>query len=115
MSLLSAVGAVLFAAGAAGGWWLCRDREARARAEWLERELEDEQLRHQAYQQEVEKHFGQTSDLFRDLTQQYTALYGHLAEGARELCSTQMPALARGQDFPILAGQAENGASASRP
>ena len=36
MSLLSAVGAVLFAAGAAIGWWLYRDHEARARAEWLE-------------------------------------------------------------------------------
>ena len=33
MSLLSAVGA---AAGAAIGWWLCRDHEARARADLLE-------------------------------------------------------------------------------
>ncbi len=115
MSLLSAVGAVLFAAGAAAGWWLCRDREARGRAEWLERELEDEQLRHQAYQQEVEKHFAQTSDLFRGLTQQYTTLYGHLAEGARELCSEHIPALASGQDFPALAGQAADSATSSRP
>ena len=103
MSLLSAVGAVLFAAGAAAGWWRCRDREAAARAHWLERELEDEQLRHQAYQQEVEKHFGQTSDLFRDLTHQYTTLYAHLADGARELCSNQLPALAGSEDFPTLA------------
>ena len=35
MSLLSAVGAVLFAAGAAIGWWLYRDHEARARADLL--------------------------------------------------------------------------------
>ena len=114
MSLLSVVGAVLFAAGAAAGWWLCRDREARGRAEWLERELEDEQLRHEAYQQEVEKHFAQTSDLFRDLTQQYTALYGHLAEGARELCSTQVPALASGHDFPALAGPPNASAARTR-
>ena len=33
---LSAVGAVLFAAGAAIGWWLCRDHEARPRADLLE-------------------------------------------------------------------------------
>ena len=45
MSLLSAVGAVLFAAGAAIGWWLCRDHEARAHADLLEESELIERLR----------------------------------------------------------------------
>ena len=57
------------------------------------------------------KERAQTSDRFQDLTQQYTALYGHLAEGARELCSTQVPALASGHDFPTLAASPNAGAA----
>ena len=45
MSLLSAVGAVLFAAGAAIGSWLCRDHEARARADLLKESELIERLR----------------------------------------------------------------------
>ena len=64
MSWLSAVGAALFAAGAIAGWWLCRDRAARSRAEQLERELEEAERGHLAYREQVEKHFTQTSELF---------------------------------------------------
>ena len=51
----------------------------------------------------MEKHFERTSELFRDLTEQYTALYAHLAEGARELCAEGGPALGRGLNDPLLA------------
>lgn len=101
MSLLSVLGAGLFAAGCGAGWWLCRDREAR-RAERLGAELDEARREYAGYRQQVEKHFAQTSDLFRDLTHQYTALYAHLAEGTRDLCSSQVPALGRGLDLPAL-------------
>ena len=48
------------------------------------------------------KHFSGTSDLFRDLTHQYTTLYAHLAEGARELCPDQVPSLGHGMGEPPL-------------
>jgi uncharacterized membrane-anchored protein YhcB (DUF1043 family) len=50
----------------------------------------------------VAKHFERTSDLFRDLTSQYTALYAHLAEGARELCPDQHIPLGTGFAEPLL-------------
>ena len=102
MSWLSAVGAALFAAGAIAGWWLCRDRDARSRAEQLERELEEAERGHLAYREQVEKHFSQTSELFRDLTHQYRAVVAHLAEGARDLCASEVPALGAGLDFAVL-------------
>ena len=56
----------------------------------------------------VAKHFERTSDLFRDLTHQYTALYAHLAEGARELCPDRRIPLGGGFGGPLLgAGPAE--------
>lgn len=51
----------------------------------------------------VAKHFERTSDLFRELTRQYTALYSHLAEGARELCPEQRIPLGVGFSEPLLA------------
>jgi uncharacterized membrane-anchored protein YhcB (DUF1043 family) len=58
----------------------------------------------------VAKHFERTSDLFRDLTHQYTALYAHLAEGARELCPEQRIPLASGFSAPPI-GIAPDGAA----
>jgi uncharacterized membrane-anchored protein YhcB (DUF1043 family) len=57
----------------------------------------------------VAKHFERTSDLFRDLTRQYTALYAHLAEGARELCPEQRIAIASGfaEAVPAVGPRAE--------
>ncbi len=77
---------------------------SRARARIRELELEVRQAREEqaAYRDQVGKHFSGTSDLFRDLTHQYTALYAHLAEGARDLCPDQVPALGRGMGAPPL-------------
>jgi uncharacterized membrane-anchored protein YhcB (DUF1043 family) len=55
----------------------------------------------------ISKHFERTSELFRDLTRQYTALYSHLAEGARELCPDQRIPLGVGFGEPLLAAGPE--------
>jgi uncharacterized membrane-anchored protein YhcB (DUF1043 family) len=103
--------------------------EVRARAERLEDELSEltaafertrgeletaEEQARDAHRQlaaeknAVAKHFEQTSDLFRDLTRQYTSLYAHLAEGARELCPDSMIPIGVGFESPLLAGGARD-------
>jgi len=78
----------------------------------LRAELDQARERLASYQDQVEKHFGQTSELFGDLTRQYSAVWDHLAEGARELCSEHSPAIGRGfSDRPLLlTPSAEKGA-----
>ncbi len=92
-----AAGLVTFAAGLAAGAWLSRaDRGPRARVAELETRVEQLGGRLQAEREAVAKHFDQTSELFRDLTRNYTALYAHLAEGARDLCPDRTPEIGRG-------------------
>ena len=79
-----------------------RNRALRARVAELEGNLEMARSELHGYRDRVEKHFGQTSDLFRDLTLQYTALYAHLAEGARDLCLERVPELGRGFEAALL-------------
>ncbi len=106
--------ALLFGLGLGCGLWLRGrgDRKLRERAATLEAELASAASALSSYRGEVEKHFGQTSDLFRDLTRQYTTLYAHLAEGARDLCVEQVPELGRGLAAPLL-GADEPGTDAS--
>ncbi len=100
-----AIGAGLLVAGIALGALASGAGRVRERLRALERELALERERHAVYQDEVAKHFGRTSDLFRDLTRQYTSLYAHLAEGARDLCADRLPALGRGFGAtPLQAG-----------
>jgi uncharacterized membrane-anchored protein YhcB (DUF1043 family) len=98
-----AIGGGLFVAGLIVGLLAGRagDR-TRSRLREVEAELDQEREQSAAYRDAVGKHFDQTSDLFRDLTHQYTSLYAHLAEGARDLCGDRMPALARGFGEPLL-------------
>ena len=97
------IGAALFLGGLGAGLALRRgDRSARARAAKLEVELTEARRQTDVYRAQVEKHFERTSDLFRDLTDQYSALYGHLAEGARALCPDGSPALGLGLNDPLL-------------
>lgn len=99
-----AIGAGLFVAGIALGALASGAGRARARLLALERELASEREQRAAYEDAVAKHFGRTSDLFRDLTRQYTSLYAHLAEGARDLCAERLP-LGRGfEATPLQAG-----------
>jgi uncharacterized membrane-anchored protein YhcB (DUF1043 family) len=98
-----AVAIVLLAAGALIGRWMSRrDSPLRARIEELEALLFEERERRSAYEAAVGKHFEQTSELFRDLTHQYTTLYAHLAEGSRELCGDRQLPPGRGFDAPGL-------------
>lgn len=92
-----AAGLVTFAAGLAAGAWLSRaDRRVAERVVELESELERLGERLQAEREAVAKHFDRTSDLFLELTRDYTALYAHLAEGARDLCPDRTPEIGRG-------------------
>ena len=74
----------------------------RERAESLTTELEETRLELESHREEVAKHFSETSDLFRDLTEQYSRLYAHLATGAREFCPDEVPSLGQGLDTPLL-------------
>jgi len=74
----------------------------RERAEQLAGELEETREELEAHREEVARHFQETSTLFRGLTEQYSRLYAHLAEGARGFCTDDLPALAHGFDGPLL-------------
>jgi hypothetical protein len=99
-----AIGGGGFLAGLLIGFGLRRpDRRLRTQVEELESQLQETRRQADQHRARVEKHFERTSELFRDLTEQYTALYAHLAEGARELCDEGGPALGRGLNDPLLA------------
>jgi uncharacterized membrane-anchored protein YhcB (DUF1043 family) len=90
--------------GAAAAVLLARrsDRVAEERAASLETELEDTRQELEGQAEQVARHFEQTSDLFRKLTEEYTRMYAHLADGARQFCAGDVPALGRGFDGPLL-------------
>src|SRR6185503_4618111 len=93
MSVLVAGGVGLFAAGLlVGGFVFRRRNEDRSRAVQCEKELAEARAEHERYRANVSEHFARSSDLFRDLTDQYTSLYRHLAEGARDLGRPDLPA-----------------------
>jgi len=98
------LGLALFVLGVVVGLLAARGGEgARAQARRLEEELAEARERLAGYEDQVAKHFAQTSELFEDLTRQYTAVWDHLAEGSRELCAERVPALGRGfADVPRL-------------
>jgi uncharacterized membrane-anchored protein YhcB (DUF1043 family) len=72
----------------------------RARVRALETELRAEQARNAEYREAVAQHFSEASGKFRDLTREYTALYEHLAHGARDLCPDRLQALGHAFDEP---------------
>jgi uncharacterized membrane-anchored protein YhcB (DUF1043 family) len=75
---------------------------ARERAKQLAGELDEARQQLETQRTEIAKHFEETSALFRDLTEQYTRLYTHLSEGAREFGAAEVPALGRGLGEPLL-------------
>jgi uncharacterized membrane-anchored protein YhcB (DUF1043 family) len=96
-------------AGALVATWLERrgGRAAYDRAAELEIELAKTRSELEAQGVQIATHFARTSDLFRDLTGQYTQLYAHLAEGARQFCREDVPEIARGLEGLLPAGEAE--------
>jgi uncharacterized membrane-anchored protein YhcB (DUF1043 family) len=87
----------------------------RERAESLTTELDETRLDLESHREEVSKHFAETSDLFRDLTEQYTRLYVHLASGAREFCPDEVPSLGQGLDTPLLVDESPRTAATPEP
>jgi len=88
---------------------LLRGRSAaadRARAEQLETDLGHTREELETHREEVARHFQSTSELFRDLTEQYSRLYTHLADGARAFSTETVPALGA-LETPLLVGQAD--------
>lgn len=103
-----ALGLALFAGAIGVGVTAWRNDRAlqreRARAERLEAELVQVKERFESQRSQIEKHFARTSDLFHDLTEQYRALYAHLAEGARAFSpASKVPALGHGFGDPPIA------------
>jgi hypothetical protein len=110
MTLEVLIGVGLFGLGLGVGFLFRRsDRTAQRRVEELELELLKARGRLEEHRDQVVKHFEQTSDLFRDLTEDYTALYAHLAQGARDLCPDRVPAIGGGFAGPLLEGPPEPG------
>ena len=85
----------------------------RDRAEQLALEVEETRMELESNRDDVSRHFEQTSELFRDLTQQYSRLYSHLAEGAREFSSGGISELGRGFENPLLGEEGGTGAPSS--
>ncbi len=115
-----AVGGTLFIAGFLLAFFTVgADRRTRARVRALETDLLQERERRASYEDAVAKHFDRTSDLFREMTHQYSSLYAHLAEGARELCAERLPALGTGFGAGVLqaggAGEVDNPERAGPP
>lgn len=77
-------------------------RGDRERVENIQGELDETREELESQREEVARHFQQTSSLFRDLTEHYTHLYAHLAEGARHFCPDDVPALGLGVEEPLL-------------
>ena len=75
--------------GAVGGWyWALAARQDNKRKLIMELESQLEQARESRadYEAEVSEHFAQTADLLHRLTDDYRAVYTHLAKGADRLC-----------------------------
>jgi uncharacterized membrane-anchored protein YhcB (DUF1043 family) len=108
------VGIGLFVVGIGVGTLLQpSSKKLKARAEKAEADLADERERFKSHRGEVEQHFEKTSDLFRDMTQQYVSLYSHLAEGARVLAPDRMLEIREGFDLSLLAQGQDAPADAS--
>lgn len=93
-------------------------RADRERADQLDAELAQTREELEVHREDVARHFKQTSDLFRDMTEHYTRLYAHLATGARAFSTDEVPAL--GQLDRTLIGDdssedADGGESKDRP
>ena len=56
----------------------------------LETQLEQASQSRADYEAEVAEHFSQTADLLHKLTDDYRAVYTHLADGAQHLCGDQV-------------------------
>ena len=68
-----------------------RTNGSRRHARWLESELDRTRAELSSYQSRVTDHFAETAQVFNTFSDQYQAVYQHLASGCRELCRGDHP------------------------
>ena len=79
--------------GGVAGWYLAmnaRRDNKRKRILDLESQLDQAAQSRADYEAGVSEHFVKTADLLHKLTDDYRAVYTHLAEGAEQLCGDQV-------------------------
>ena len=79
--------------GSVVGWYLAmssRGDNKRKVIMDLESQLDQAKQDRADYEAEVSDHFSQTADLLHKLTDDYRAVYAHLADGAEQLCSDRV-------------------------
>ena len=79
--------------GGVAGWYLAmnaRGDNKRKRILDLESQLDQAAQSRADYEAGVSEHFAKTADLLHKLTDDYRAVYTHLAEGAEQLCGDQV-------------------------
>lgn len=78
---------LVFALGAAAGWFYARFRGGDERAQELEAHLRALQAKYDHYQESVTQHFTDTARLSNQLTQSWRELHEQLHRGADALCA----------------------------
>jgi len=82
-------GAIVLACGIFFGMLITRLlTPSTAEIDQLKTDLERERAEMKSYKASVNSHFNKTSDLVKELTQDYVKVYQHLAEGAQTLSDT---------------------------
>jgi len=81
--------------------------EAQHRRDEAEQRADEARDRLAGYESQVADHFTRTSDLLREMTLQYRAIYEHLAEGARSLCDDEGLRLERAEALSELPEESE--------
>jgi len=90
-AILVATALVALGVGLAAGWTLgLRRKSKRDVILDLEHRLEKALESRADYEAEVAEHFAQTAQLLNRMTEDYRAVYGHLAAGADKLCDGQV-------------------------
>lgn len=86
-AILIATALIALGAGLAAGWTMgLRKRSNRDVIVDLEARLEKALESRADYESEVAEHFAQTAELLNRMTEDYRAVYTHLASGADRLC-----------------------------
>jgi len=98
-------GAIVLACGIFFGMLITRLlTPSTAEIDQLKTDLERERAEMKSYKESVNSHFNKTSDLFKELNQDYVRVYRHLAEGAQALSDTPefTQVLAQPQDSVLI-------------
>ncbi len=86
--------ASMFAVGGLIGYTLARGKsDNMGKVRELESQLADSEKKLDEYKTEVSQHFGKTAQLFNNLTDDYRAVYEHLAAGSQALCGDKVDQL----------------------